>query len=92
MAEGNGNRELGEIQATLKHIQGDIREIKGDIRDFRGNLSVHCNETTKLSERVDDNYRELGNLRKKSEKWDIANSIGASMSAIVAGVITWLKT
>ena len=92
MAEGNGNRELGEIQATLKHISNDIGDMRSDIKDLRDKITNHCIETENLKSRVFDHDNEINNLRKKSERWDIANSIGASMSAIVAGVITWLKT
>ena len=92
MADGNGNRELGEIQSTLRHISSDIGSMRLDIKDLHSKITSHCIETEGLKVRVLDHDNEIENLRKKSERWDIANSVGASMSAIVAGLIAWFKT
>jgi len=68
---------------NIAHLQADVKEIKNDVKIIRDMLTNHLINNAQLVERVKKN----DTLRRKSDTWNIGNSI----LAMFAGAVGWLR-
>jgi spore cortex formation protein SpoVR/YcgB (stage V sporulation) len=72
---------------NIAHLQANVKEIKTDVKIIRDMLTNHLINNAQLVERVKKNENEIDTLRRKSDTWNIGNSI----LAMFAGAVGWLR-
>ena len=72
--------EVNVKLALLIEQTKDIPEIRRDVTDIKGDLR-------EMTPRVKRNENDIETLQKRSDGWNVLNSIGV----FVAGLIAWLR-
>ena len=67
---------LAEI-AVIKEQTKDIPQIKKDVGDIKVGMG-------KIETRVGHNEVDIGTLQKRSDGWNVINSLGVAAAAIIA--------
>ena len=72
--------EVNVKLALLIEQTKDIPEIRRDVTDIKGDLR-------EMTPRVKRNENDIETLQKRSDGWNVLNSIGV----FAAGLIAWLR-
>jgi hypothetical protein len=71
---------------TMQSSIAVILERTKVIPDMDKKLNEIDKKQTMLCERVENNRADIGDLKKKSDTWNIMNSIGAFLAMIVGSI------
>jgi len=84
---GNGRVTMAVLGEKIDRLSKDMQEVKREVKEANERITEHCMDAAKIETQVHDNTKEIDGLRKKSDGWNILNTIGV----FGAGLLGWLK-
>lgn len=87
---GNGrvsNRDIFEaIENLRKEVKGDIREVRTEVQCVDQKVDLAVEARAGIRERVSALEVRCDANENKQRNWDLANSVGAAIAAILAAL------
>ena len=86
-SNGNGRVTLAVLGTKLDNVIDNQKRLMEKQEKLEGAFNEHCRQASERDVQIRDNAEEIKELRKKSEGWNVLNTIGI----FGAGLLAWFK-